>query len=399
MDTPPSPPATPDLVCFSHLRWDFVYQRPQHLMSRFARTRRVSFLEEPVFESTAHPHLRVTPTPSGVTVVVPVLAEGTPAREAIAMQRELFGSYISEHCGAAPTFWLQTPMALPLAPAELADVVIYDCMDELSAFHGASPSLLFNEKQLLARADLVFTGGRALYEAKRTRHPDVHCFPSGIDRAHFATARAHRHEDGCLTEFRDMPPGTRVGFAGVIDERLDIDLLAAVADARPGCQFVMIGPVVKIDPGSLPQRANIHYLGMRGYDDLPAYMGEWDVAMMPFARNAATRFISPTKTPEYLSAGVPVVSTSILDVVRTYGTSGLVAIADEPAGFAAAIDAAVHKRSDPDRLRAVDAALAQSTWESVWEGMAALERARRTTGRVAAPVPASIPAGSRARAQ
>jgi UDP-galactopyranose mutase len=156
---------------------------------------------------------------------------------------------------------------------------------------------------------------------------------------------------------------------------------------------------VKIDAGSLPQRANIHYLGMRGYDDLPAYMGEWDVAMMPFARNAATRFISPTKTPEYLSAGVPVVSTSILDVVRTYGTSGLVAIADEPAGFAAAIDAAVHKRSDPDRLRAVDAALAQSTWESVWEGMAALERARRTTGRVAAPVPASIPAGSRARAQ
>jgi UDP-galactopyranose mutase len=398
MDTPPSPSATSDLVCFSHLRWDFVYQRPQHLMSRFARVRRVSFLEEPIFESTAHPHLRVSSTASGVTVVVPVLPDGTPAREAIAVQRQLFGSYISERCGAAPTFWLQTPMALPLAPAELAGVVIYDCMDELSAFHGASPSLLFNEKQLLARADLVFTGGRALYEAKRTRHPDVHCFPSGIDTAHFATARDHRHADGCLTEFRDMPLGMRVGFAGVIDERLDVDLLAAVADARPDSQFVLIGPVVKIDPRSLPARANIHYLGMRAYEELPAYMAEWDVAMMPFARNAATRFISPTKTPEYLAAGLPVVSTSILDVVRTYGSSGLVAIADEPAAFAAAIDATVLGRNDPDRLRAVDAALAHATWESVWARMAALERARRAAGHAAASVPAPVPVGT-ARAQ
>ena len=193
-----------------------------------------------------------------------------------------------------------------------------------------------------------------------------------------------------------MPHGTRVGFAGVIDERLDIQLLADVADARPEFQFVMVGPVVKIDPESLPRRENIHYLGMRSYDELPAYMAEWDVAMMPFARNSATRFISPTKTPEYLAAGLPVVSTSILDVVRQYGSAGLVAIADEPGDFAAALDAAVETRSDPGRLRAVDAALAQSTWESVWERMASLERARI---RVAAPAEAPVPSGGRARAR
>ena len=396
MDTPPSRHALPDLVCFSHLRWDFVYQRPQHLMSRFARTRRVSFIEEPLFESTDRPYLRVTTRDAGVDVVVPVLPEETSARDSIAAQHQLFTAYISEHCATPPTFWLQTPMAVPLAPTELAGVVIYDCMDELSAFHGASPSLAFNEKQLLTRADLVFAGGQALYEAKRTRHPNVHCFPSGIDRGHFATARTHHHGAGCPVEFRDMAPGTRVGFAGVIDERLDIDLLDAVAGARPEIQFVMVGPVVKIDPASLPQRENIHYLGMRSYDELPAHMAEWDVAMMPFARNAATRFISPTKTPEYLAAGLPVVSTSILDVVRQYGSAGLVAIADEPGDFAAAIDAAVDTRNDPDRLRAVDAALAQSTWESVWERMAALERARIM---VAAPVGVPVPSGGRARAQ
>ncbi len=396
MDTPPSRHTLPDLVCFSHLRWDFVYQRPQHLMSRFARTRRVSFIEEPVFEPTDRPYLRVTTRDAGVDVVVPVLPEDMPARESIAAQHQLFSAYITEHCATPPTFWLQTPMAVPLAPTELAGIVIYDCMDELSAFHGASPSLAFNEKQLLSRADLVFTGGRALYEAKRTRHPNVHCFPSGIDRAHFAAARAHRHGAECPTEFRDMPHGTRVGFAGVIDERLDIQLLAGIADARPEFQFVMVGPVVKIDPESLPRRENIHYLGMRSYDELPAYMAEWDVAMMPFARNSATRFISPTKTPEYLAAGLPVVSTSILDVVRQYGSAGLVAIADEPEDFAAAIDAAVTMRSDPARLRAVDAALAQCTWESVWERMAALEVAC-----IDVPTPAGVPvpSGGRARAQ
>ena len=374
MDTPPSHGPVPDLICFSHLRWDFVYQRPQHLMSRFARTRRVLFIEEPMFEATVEPHLRTSVCERGVEVIIPILPEGVDARATILLQRVLLAELIERACTPHPTFWFQTPMAFSFAPTDLAGVVVYDCMDELSTFNNAPASLLFNEKQLLGRADLVFTGGRSLYEAKRSKHSNVHCFPSGIDAAHFRKARAHRHGTECLSEFAEMPDGPRIGFAGVIDERLDIDLLAAVADARPDCQFTMIGPVVKIDPDLLPRRDNIHYLGFRDYQALPALMAEWDVAMMPFARNAATAYISPTKTPEYLAAGLPVVATGIRDVVRQYGDTGLVAIANDPAEFAAAIDRARLVRDDPARLREVDAALEHLSWDSTWRRMAALER-------------------------
>jgi UDP-galactopyranose mutase len=248
-------------------------------------------------------------------------------------------------------------------------------MDELSMFDHAPASLVFNEKQLLTRADLVFTGGRSLYEAKRSKHANVHCFPSGIDAAHFRRARRHRHGATCLPEFAQMPEGLRIGFAGVIDERLDVDLLTAVADSRPGYQFAMVGPIVKIDPAVLPRRDNVHYLGMRDYETLPEIMSEWDVAVMPFAHNAATAYISPTKTPEYLAAGLPVVATGIRDVVRQYGDPGLVEIADDPAGFAAAIDRAAARRDDPSRLREVDTVLEALSWDSTWRRMVALERA------------------------
>lgn len=363
----------PAMVCFSHLRWDFVYQRPQQLMSRFARARRILFVEEPIFEPAAEPELRVTPRLGGVSVAVPVLPEGISPREIIDLQRVMLSRHLSLHLDRRPTFWFQTPMAYGFAPIELAGTVIYDCMDELTAFENAPPALVFNEKQLLSRADLVFTGGHALYDAKQSKHPHVHCFPSGIDTAHFSQARAHRHSAGCLPEFAGMP-GPRVGFAGVIDERMNLALLAAVADARPLTQFVLVGPVVKIDPHTLPNRENIHYLGMRSYEDLPGLMGEWDVAMMPFAKNDATRFISPTKTPEYLVAGLPVVSTSVRDVVRQYGEPGLVHIADDATAFADAIDVAIGTRNDPARLRAVDAALQHATWDAIRARMEMLER-------------------------
>lgn len=373
----------PDLVCFSHLRWDFVYQRPQHLMSRFAAVRRVHYVEEPIFEPVPQAHLSITPrTLEGTSdtavmgtlhVVVPVLPWGIDERTAIEVQRELLSAYIAEQCATSPTFWFQTPMAYAFAPSDRADTVIYDCMDELSAFDGAPPALMFNEKQLLGRADLVFTGGRALFEAKQSKHPQVHCFPSSIDTAHFARARTQRLS---LAQ-TESNVALRVGFAGVIDERMDIDLLAAVADARPHLDFDIVGPVVKVDANNLPQRANIHFAGMRSYADLPEVMAEWDVAIMPFAHNASTRYISPTKTPEYLAAGLPVVSTSIRDVARRYGDRGLVAIADDAEAFATAIDAAVAVRDDRDRMRAVDAVLAEESWDATWSAMATLERTHR----------------------
>ena len=290
----------------------------------------------------------------------------------ILAQEALIADYLDART-ERPTFWFQTPMAVSFAPIDRAGVIIYDCMDELSGFQDAPPALAFNEKQLLGSADLVFTGGRALYEAKRGKHPSVHCFPSGIDTKHFGRARDQRRRT-IASDRAGAGTAPRAGFAGVIDERMDVELLDAVAELLPHVQFDIVGPVVKIDPATLPVRPNIHYLGMQDYGVLPELMAQWEVAIMPFACNEATRFISPTKTPEYLAAGLPVVSTSIRDVVVRYGEPGLVRIADDAASFAAALEGAIPTRDDAARLRAVDAALKDSSWDGTWQRMAALER-------------------------
>jgi glycosyltransferase involved in cell wall biosynthesis len=243
-------------------------------------------------------------------------------------------------------------------------VTVYDCMDELSAFAGAPQGLRDAERALMGAADVVFTGGHSLYEAKRSLHPNVHPLPSSVDVAHFARARRVSREPGDQAAI----PAPRLGFFGVIDERFDRELIDAVAAARPDWNFVLIGPVVKIDPAMLPRRANIHYLGSKAYRELPDYMAGWKVALLPFARNASTRYISPTKTPEYLAAGLPVVSTSIRDVVRPYGDRGLVRIADTPEAFVVAIDAAMREDAGV-RLEAVDAFLSQASWEMTWTRM------------------------------
>jgi UDP-galactopyranose mutase len=258
-------------------------------------------------------------------------------------------------------------MALAFTRELDASAIVYDCMDELSAFHGAPPELLRLEAELFERADLVFTGGRSLYEAKRDRHQSVYHFPSSVDAAHFRRAR------GTVPAVVDQAriPRPRLGFYGVIDERMDLDLLRGLAAARPDWHIVLIGPVTKIDENSLPRGANLHYLGPRPYDDLPAYLAGWDVALLPFARNESTRFISPTKTPEYLAAGKPVVSTSIQDVVQPYGEAGLVRIADTVDATVAAVLAAMAEDTE-SRLARSDAMLARMSWDRTWMAMDSL---------------------------
>jgi UDP-galactopyranose mutase len=353
-----------DLVCLSHLRWDFVYQRPQHLLSRSAKQRRTFFIEEPMF-TEGEAHLDVSTREDGVCVVVPYL----PANELSEVTREavlqgLIDSLFAKHAIRNFVLWYYTPMAMAFTHHLEPLAVIYDCMDELSAFKGAPPALREREAELFKRADLVFTGGQSLYEAKRHQHPHVHAFPSSIDAAHFAQAR-NITEDPADQAHIAHP---RLGFFGVIDERFDIELLAGLADARPEWQLVMIGPVVKIDPNDLPRRENIHYLGGKSYKELPAYLAGWDVALLLFARNDSTRFISPTKTPEYLAAGKPVVSTSIRDVVRPYGQQGMVHIADTVAEMVKAIETAMSE-DEGARLRRVDAFLSQNSWDITWNRM------------------------------
>ncbi|HEX5758457.1 MAG TPA: glycosyltransferase [Thermoanaerobaculia bacterium] len=372
-----APRQTPggELLCLSHLRWDFVFQRPQQLMTRFARSGRVFFFEEPVAHDGAPAlELRPRPLPGGghVLVAVPRLPQGLPLAEAEALQRELLDTLVAEQGLADYVLWYYTPMALGFSSHLRPAVTVYDCMDELSLFRGASPRLAEREAELLARADLVFTGGQSLYEAKRGRHPRVHCLPSSIDREHFARAR------GPVAEPADQAPipRPRLGYFGVIDERIDLELLAGLAAARPDWQIVMLGPLAKLDAAALPRAANLHWLGMKDYRELPAYLAGWDVALMPFAQNESTRFISPTKTPEYLAGGKPVVSTPVRDVVRPYGELGLVEIAADAAGFVAAVERLL-ARGEAERaawLARADEQLRGSSWDATQRRMAELVR-------------------------
>ncbi len=355
------------LVCLCHLRWNFVYQRPQHLLSRCAKERRVFLIEEPIFNANnSSGRLEIGKCESGVCVVVPHLPEGLSEEEAIAAQKSLLDELFQQQQIQDYILWYYTPMAIPFTRHLEPQVVVYDCMDELSAFKGASPILREREVELLQRADLVYTGGKSLYEAKRDRHPNVYAFPSSIDVPHFAQARTLTEDP---TDQANIPH-PRLGFFGVIDERMDIELLAGIAAARPDWHLVIIGPVVKIDPEILPRPQNIHYLGGKSYQELPAYIAGWDVALLPFARNESTRFISPTKTPEYLAAGKPVVSTSIRDVVRPYGQEGLVEIADTVEDFVAAVEKVMARNPETSGwLSRVDAFLANNSWDRTWAQM------------------------------
>ena len=381
---------TPLLVCFSHLRWDFVWQRPQHLLSRAAKHYRVLMIEEPIFEAGITPHMDLSTRPHGVTVAVPMLPEGLDPADVILEQRALVERLIGRTSATPRIFWYYTPMAMAFTSRLDADLTVYDNMDELSLFRGASRELLDLEDALFSRADLVFTGGMSLYEAKRNRHHSVHGFPSSIDFNHFSKARGLRQDPADQAGI----PRPRLGFFGVVDERMDIDLVGAVAALRPDWQFVMIGPVVKIDAATLPRRDNIHWLGAKGYNELPHYLSGWDVGLMPFALNEATRFISPTKTPEFLAAGVPVVSTPITDVVRPYGERGLVEIARTPLEVVRKADALLQRPRDA-WLQKVDRHLAAGSWDKTFASMhrlmvEALDGGQRPAGSL--PTYATTPA-------
>ena len=434
--SPNGPPALPILLCLSHLRWDFVFQRPQHLMSRACAQYRVVLVEEPVRRGARPPCMEVRPVPQGVGVATPVLPEGLGARAEEVAQRALLDALLDGMGGQPEVIWYYSPMFLGVAGHLDAPVVVYDCMDELSLFRGASSLLQQREAMLFSRADMVFCGGRSLYEAKRGCHPSVHLFPSSIDVAHFRPARAPAPAsdaralpgpalpsapmlrsasvpadpvpaDLMLVDPADqaMLRRPRIGYFGVIDERIDLALVEAVAALRPDWEIVMLGPLAKLEPSALPRRPNLHWLGGRRYAELPSYLAHWDAGLMPFALNEATRFISPTKTPEFLAAGVPVVA----DVVRDWGEpggepggelagepgsqrgsgpgdgegadgSGLVRIAADARAVVAALAATLAAPRAPWLAR-VDARLAQMSWDMTWQAMLAEIRVAQARAR------------------
>ena len=365
-------PQSTTLVCFSHLRWNFVFQRPQHLMSRFAHEMTVIFWEEPVdiaANETAYLQVREADDAPGVGIIVPHLPQGMPEDAREATLKRLLDAHLASLQGPLVA-WYYTPMMLPFSRHLDPSVLVFDAMDELSKFKFAPAKLLDLEQELIDRADIVFTGGSSLFEAKKPRPYNVPCFPAWVDRAHFCKARARQFDPA---DQEDLPR-PRLGFYGVIDERFDTELLDKVAAARPDWSFVMVGPVVKISEEDLPKRPNIHYLGPKTYDQLPAYLSGWDVALMPFAMNESTQFISPTKTPEYLAGGKPVVSTPIKDVVRHYGQLEGVKIASTPEEFVAACEGALKLSHNPESgwLAEADLMLSASSWNTTQARMAGL---------------------------
>ena len=356
----------PDLVCFAHLHWDFVWQRPQHLLSRFAQHGRVLYVEDPfVHPDQVEPHLEIKERQNGVKVVVAHLPFGLSWQDSDAAQTKLLAEYFEKENFTQYIFWYYTPMALNKSRDFQPVLTIYDCMDELASFKFAPAGLREREQELFKKADLVFTGGYTIYESKKLQHHDAHPFPSSIDKDHFGLAR--QPMDDPADQAGIAHP--RIGFFGVVDERLDIELLRQLADAHPEWQFVIIGPVVKISNDVLPRQQNIHYLGGKDYLQLPSYLHGWDVATLLFADNESTKYISPTKTPEYLAAGRPVVSTPIRDVVRPYGDLNLVQIAANADDFGQAIEKALVQTQDADWQRRTDEYLATISWDLTWQQM------------------------------
>ena len=388
-------------MCVSHLWWSWVYQRPQHLMSRLAAEHPVLFVEEP--------RIRIGPPGErrelleevpGVTVVRHTYSsDATTFWRRIDETRDsggghpsdvspditegtvMFGSFaqpvlersvvhrVRELRHTPLILWLYTPMAAGFVELLEPDLVVYDVMDDLAAFRFAPPELLERQDRLLRRADVVFAGGPSLHAGISRRRPGAHMFPSGVDVEHFGAAA-----DGVLAVPQTLRAVSRprIGYVGVIDERIDLELLAAAADLRPDWSWVMVGPVTKIPTHQLPRRPNLVYAGQQPYEALPAYLGSLDVAMMPFAHNDSTRAISPTKTLEYLAAGRPVVSTSVPDVVSMYGS--VVRFGDDPSSFVGQIAEAMAesettRAARPDRAAPL---LGRYSWDGTVEQMHAV---------------------------
>ncbi len=348
------------LLCFSHLSWNFVYQRPQHLMSRLAKKYQVYYIEEP---RPGNQYFYQTEKIDSLTVVRLFFNEAEGYNnERLAT---LVNKFIKEQQITAYDAWYYTPMALAFTKDLQPERVIYDCMDELANFRFAPPELLKLEDELFQHTDLVFTGGHTLYEAKKHRHHNIYPFPSSIDKAHFEQARIGLQDPADQSAI----PKPRFGFYGVVDERFDTRLIAEAAALRPDWQFVIIGPIVKISEDELPKAQNIHYLGGKTYNELPVYISNWQVALIPFAINKSTEFISPTKTPEYLAGGLPVISTPIKDVVTPYGREGLVSIVNNAEEFVKAGEEILSNHQKKEWLEKVDVFLADNSWDRTFSRM------------------------------
>lgn len=356
---------TPDLVCFTHLPGDHVYQRPQQLMTRFARHFRVILVEDPLFDSEGAAWYETVSSINFIRVIQHLPSTGLTDEEIIDSQKDLLAKAFRDLEVRHDIFWYYTPQAWPATRTFEPLVTVYDCMNELSTSAFLPPGMKEHEQALMSNADVVFTAGLSLYEVKKHSHHNVHVFPSSIDSEHFHNARYYSLDPADQARI----PHPRIGFFGVIDERMDLTLLYTTALRKPDWHFILVGPVERIEEKQLPKLKNIHYLGKKEYADLPSYLSGWDITMLPYAHNASTRFIHPTRILEYLTASKPVISTPINDVIRHYGHRDLVHIAGTADEFIRVAEAVLGNRDRTEWLHRVNDVLSNSSWDKTAQGM------------------------------
>ena len=384
------------IIAICHLSWDWVWQRPQQFLSRLSETHPVLFVET---------HCTSTPVSFTRTRAarhyhqVTILEIHLPAQhwsdgEYIDKERRrvlkdrLTGEFNGRFDDAI--LWFNDPMAVTAYAGQLGEhMIVYDCMDELSQFHGAAPELIERERELTRIADVVFCGGRKMRDKRLSLNPNTHFYGTGVDCDHFGSSLSDQLS--VSPEIAELP-GKVLGYFGVVDERLDYDLITALADACADWSIAMVGPVAKINPTSLPRRPNLHWLGARPYEQLPAITKGFDVCLMPFAINAATEYINPTKALEYMAAGRPVVATAINEVKSNF--SGVSRIARNHDDF---IKLCRREARSPSRSR-IQRGLklaADNTWEAITAKMQghineALSR-RRASMTEDSPTPSTAP--------
>ncbi|MFT3783389.1 MAG: glycosyltransferase [Nibricoccus sp.] len=355
------------LIAFCHLSWNGVWQRPQQFLSRLARTRPVLFVETYCSEVAAScSEVHIPAAHPNVTVLEMHLPasrwhDGTfidlERRRLLREFRAVDGGRFDH-----PVLWFNDPMAVTAFAGHCGEIaIVYDCMDELSQFKGAPAQLIERERELVKMADVVFCGGRKMREKRLPLNPNTHFYGTGVDCEHFGAARS-----ATLPIHPDIAklPGKVLGYFGVIDERIDYELLAKLADANPAWSIAMVGPTAKVDPADFPRRQNLHWLGGRSYQELPAITKGFSVCLMPFAINAATEYINPTKALEYMAAGRPVVSTALDEVKSNFSAASRIANSREEF-----IQQCFEESTKPDatRVRRGIALASQNTWEAIVE--------------------------------
>lgn len=383
-----------DIVCISSLDWEAHWTSKQQIMHRLAQTNRVLYVEEPVtalapFKVPARwkrwgavaPRLRRQQAGLWTLTPPPLLPFGNMRREVNRVNQRVLAAYLRwalERLGFREhLLWTYLPATVDLVDHLDPVLLVYHCVDEHSAFPGfVDPDVVSGyDSDLTSRAGLVITTAASLREARLPLNPHTHHVPNAADVSLFSQALEEEAMDAGVVDARTAadhlfePPDIgvisrpRVGVIGVHDERLDVEAVEAVARADPGRQVVLVGPLQPGDVDETRLRAlpNVHLLGDKRREDLPAYLRALDVALIPYVRNELTRNIFPLKLYEYLAGGRPVVAAALPELVRLDLPEEMLLLADGPEDYPALVDRALQE-DDAALRRRRNAAAQEHSW-------------------------------------